>query len=761
MKLKCISLSFLICAFATHLCWAAPQVDDTPGAYAITDFTFLGAAAQANGVLKLTTPLPSQVGNVVSHQGFCANEWEVTWESNAGNDGAGTGAGLGMWASKDFHETSEWLNAGAQGSAAVNAMKSFSAGQGTAIESGRPSDNYIELFDFIDSTKTSFLTNPIFRFKGKGWVQNTFHYRPDGTGIYTVTSPSGQIWSISGRLAHQPAMPFHIGFQGRTTATNINDHQIRNIGFSILASGHCGLISSSDAENRVGFACGFSPECSDWSAYLTCASNTLVQLRDVEQIISQSTFDLLTNQMESKSLYCNGFNQCSADSEAIQQQAYQNGFSAGQQSIDQNALHEAGRQEGYSSGFSAGQTAGYSSGLNDGKVQGFQQGFNQGQTSGQIIGYQNGYSAGLTTGQTTGYSSGYSAGETAGQAAGYQTGYAAGDTAGQATGYQNGYSAGETAGQASGYQSGYAAGDTAGQATGYQNGYSAGNTAGIETGRAEGFASGFSSGKAEGYTSGFNAGESSGHAAGYDEGFAAGDDSGFNRGYANGVEDGEVTGYQNGFASGLLEGQGDLEQAKQQSYSNGFNDGKNSVVCQTPAEGDPQEHPLCSKGATEVLMYNAGDGHWLKPVLAKRSDPNRALGVPQNNNSANFVSLGRHGFIDLGFGGKAIYDKPGNDLRIVETSTKWFSKICKLSPEYAEVFATQNGRNWVSLGKVCQDGDFDLATGGLRYAIALRIVDHTERVDLDGFDLDGIGCPPAPKPTPTPSPTPTPKPKKK
>jgi hypothetical protein len=60
------------------------------------------------------------------------------------------------------------------------------------------------------------------------------------------------------------------------------------------------------------------------------------------------------------------------------------------------------------------------------------------------------------------------------------------------------------------------------------------------------------------------------------------------------------------------------------------------------------------------------------------------------------------------------------------------------------VFASQNGVEFVSLGTTCQDGEFDLATGNLRSAKYIKVVDTSDKAIFpwfaDGYDLDAIVC---------------------
>lgn len=146
--------------------------------------------------------------------------------------------------------------------------------------------------------------------------------------------------------------------------------------------------------------------------------------------------------------------------------------------------------------------------------------------------------------------------------------------------------------------------------------------------------------------------------------------------------------------------------------------------------------------AMEVVSFNQkkqNDGSF---VSVGRSNPAKALGMPEGTDTENFVSLGFGGDITLKFG-SPIKNGDGNDLRIVETT---FGGIgCNRYPESINVFASQDGCNFVFLGGDCQDTDLDL--GSLAWAQYIKIVDVSP-VDgayqgtpiADAYDLDGILC---------------------
>ena len=141
-------------------------------------------------------------------------------------------------------------------------------------------------------------------------------------------------------------------------------------------------------------------------------------------------------------------------------------------------------------------------------------------------------------------------------------------------------------------------------------------------------------------------------------------------------------------------------------------------------------NPQCA--ADFVLDYNP-----VGNIDATRTDSSQALGIPEDDDTFNFVTLGFGGSLTLGFNPPAL-NGPGNDLRVYETS--FGSQTCQKYPETARIWATIDFVTWVDLGTVCLDGEVDL--GILPYANAIRIVDETPvpSPSRDGYDVDGVLC---------------------
>jgi hypothetical protein len=165
------------------------------------------------------------------------------------------------------------------------------------------------------------------------------------------------------------------------------------------------------------------------------------------------------------------------------------------------------------------------------------------------------------------------------------------------------------------------------------------------------------------------------------------------------------------------------------------------------AKCEPQEPQGCY--AIEVVEFNQAKRNDGNDVLATRSDPNKALGAPENSDVAtpesenNYVALGFGGSITLKMSGP-IANGPGDDFRVVETTYGTMAGNCNRYPERIQAFASQDGCNWVYVGEGCQDVNLDL--GPLDWALYIKLVDispigaaYNNQV-ADGYDVDGIIC---------------------
>jgi len=156
------------------------------------------------------------------------------------------------------------------------------------------------------------------------------------------------------------------------------------------------------------------------------------------------------------------------------------------------------------------------------------------------------------------------------------------------------------------------------------------------------------------------------------------------------------------------------------------------------------DHWECEPWADSVVSFNQGTKKNGGSVPLERSDPTKALGEAERNDTYNFVSLGLgiHGSIVLKFD-NLILNGEGDDLEIVETS--FGSPNCSSYPERAEVWVSQDGNNWDKIGEICLDATLDMNNGSLNlpWAKYVKIKDITDPNDfssgnVDGYDLDGV-----------------------
>ena len=151
----------------------------------------------------------------------------------------------------------------------------------------------------------------------------------------------------------------------------------------------------------------------------------------------------------------------------------------------------------------------------------------------------------------------------------------------------------------------------------------------------------------------------------------------------------------------------------------------------------------CEPWADHIASFNQGTKNNGGAVPSERSNPTKALGEAENNDTYNFVSLG------MGFGGEIvlkfdnlILNETGNDIEIVETS--FGSPDCAQYPERAKVWVSQDGIIWDEIGDVCVDGALDMDNGALQFAWAkyVKIKDTSNPADFggdaDGYDVDGV-----------------------
>ncbi len=145
--------------------------------------------------------------------------------------------------------------------------------------------------------------------------------------------------------------------------------------------------------------------------------------------------------------------------------------------------------------------------------------------------------------------------------------------------------------------------------------------------------------------------------------------------------------------------------------------------------------------ASEIVSYTPAKRNDGSSIPAANRVATKALGIPEGDNSVNYVSLGFGGEIVLRFA-SAVANGMGNDIAITETTLN--NQSCNRYPEKVDVFASQDGCHFTYIGQGCQDSQFDL--GAMTWAKYIKLkdvspVNHPFNNEVaDGFDLDGIAC---------------------
>ncbi len=160
--------------------------------------------------------------------------------------------------------------------------------------------------------------------------------------------------------------------------------------------------------------------------------------------------------------------------------------------------------------------------------------------------------------------------------------------------------------------------------------------------------------------------------------------------------------------------------------------------CAFPSVADP----IDSCAAMRVVSYEPGPSATASQPLTERADPTAALGIPENEDGFNFVSLGYGGSIVLDFETRLL-NLSGDDLILYNTT--FAGKSCEQYPERARVLVSRFGNDWVDIGSVCQDGSLEIGT--LSWVRYIRIEDVSDQGAFfngdvsDGYDLDAIVTP--------------------
>ena len=165
---------------------------------------------------------------------------------------------------------------------------------------------------------------------------------------------------------------------------------------------------------------------------------------------------------------------------------------------------------------------------------------------------------------------------------------------------------------------------------------------------------------------------------------------------------------------------------------------------------EQEDEPVC--GAIRVVSFKQGKRRNNRKISKRRSDPNNALALPQENNFYNFVSLGFGGSITLEFG-EEVYDDGSAEPEIILVETSFgraddfcFSNGRTSYPEQAYVEVSHNGMKWYSLpNSYCRTSFLDIkpaVENGMPFAKYIRITDSSNKNEFggnaDGFDVDGV-----------------------
>jgi hypothetical protein len=176
--------------------------------------------------------------------------------------------------------------------------------------------------------------------------------------------------------------------------------------------------------------------------------------------------------------------------------------------------------------------------------------------------------------------------------------------------------------------------------------------------------------------------------------------------------------------------------AAAQTYDLGINITAGDLASACLDSEDVIEPGECN--AIEVLEYVPGTTNNGGALMANRTDANQALGEPEGTDAMVFVTLGYGGHITLGFGG-LVQNLDGDDIEIVETS--FGNPGCAAYPEFADVYVSEDGVNFVFAETVCKsDNLVDISSAGIAGGVvAVKIVNNDELTSTpDGFDLDGV-----------------------
>jgi hypothetical protein len=164
-----------------------------------------------------------------------------------------------------------------------------------------------------------------------------------------------------------------------------------------------------------------------------------------------------------------------------------------------------------------------------------------------------------------------------------------------------------------------------------------------------------------------------------------------------------------------------------------------AIVFFLSVEGIAQTYP------SVVVSFNQALDNNNNPIQLARSNPAKALGVPQNSDAAsspiNYVSLGFGGSITVGFT-SPIPVTPNTVLNTYETT---YNYTCDQYPETSQIYVSKDGTDYFLVGESCGSNSLPLQLYGIVDSVKyIRVEDvsilseFSMFVGADGYDLDGI-----------------------
>lgn len=155
--------------------------------------------------------------------------------------------------------------------------------------------------------------------------------------------------------------------------------------------------------------------------------------------------------------------------------------------------------------------------------------------------------------------------------------------------------------------------------------------------------------------------------------------------------------------------------------------------------------------ANNVEDFDQGSNRSSGSVDSNRSNPLLALGAPQNNNTINFVSLGKGGSLVLSFG--TLFH---NEVVVWETTYPPIGNHLENAAVYVGYGADAASANFYFAGNVANTADggtlslanAHLASGlsAFKYVKLVDITNFNSSASGDGFDVDAVGVTAIPTP---------------